>query len=154
MTVKRIKHLDLSKILDDLKKKEIQVGFFETSHYPDGTQVAQVAAVNEFGMGVPARPFMRPAIAMNRAKWANQISSGVNAVIRGAIDLDSALEQVGMIGAGDVKDAIRAVTSPALDPITIRWRRTRKNQNRTQSVKPLIDTSLMLNSVQSAVKNK
>lgn len=154
MTVKRTKHFDLQGLLDEVKKKQIQIGFFETAHYPNGTPVSEVAAVHEFGMGVPARPFMRPAIAKNKAKWANQISSGVNAVIRGAIDLDSALEQVGMVGASDVKFAIEAVTSPELHPLTIKNRRTRKNKNKNQSTKPLIDTDIMKSSVQSAVKTK
>ena len=44
--------------------KEIQVGFFSSAKYPDGTPVAAVAAWNEFGTKrIKERPFFRNAIS-------------------------------------------------------------------------------------------
>ncbi|MFT9399734.1 hypothetical protein [Acetobacter sp.] len=49
----------------------VKAGFLAGSQYPDGTPVASIAAVQEFGASirhgahttlVPARPFLRPAI--------------------------------------------------------------------------------------------
>ena len=44
--------------------EELQVGFFATAKYPDGTPVTNVAVWNEFGTGsIPERPFFRQALA-------------------------------------------------------------------------------------------
>ena len=45
-----------------VKEGVVRVGFFPDSRYDGNTSVAQVARYNEFGAGVPARPFMRPAV--------------------------------------------------------------------------------------------
>lgn len=155
MAVQRNRNDAVAKMLEQLKHREIQVGFFETAHYPDGTPVAYVAAIQEFGYAagkIPPRPFMRPAIAENKAEWSAQIAAGVRASIRGSIGLDAALGQVGFMAAGNVQNAIRAVTSPGLAESTIRNRRTRKNRNKNQSVKPLIDTATMIQAVTSKVE--
>ena len=42
---------------------DVQVGFFATAKYDNGTPVAAVAAYNEFGTKrIPERPFFRQAI--------------------------------------------------------------------------------------------
>lgn len=155
MAVQRNRNNNAARILDQLKHREIQVGFFESAVYPDGTPVAYVAAIQEFGYpagNIPSRPFMRPAAEDNKVEWARQIAAGVRASLRGAIGLDAALGQIGFIAAGNVQQAIRAVTSPGLDDSTIRNRRTRKNRNKNQSTKPLIDTATMLQAVTSKVE--
>ena len=61
---------DLQKIKIDKKaitkfmgKEKLEIGFFETARYPNGTFVAQVAYFNEFGtLNIPMRPFFRNAI--------------------------------------------------------------------------------------------
>ena len=48
--------------------EELQVGFFATAKYPDGTPVTNVAVWNEFGTGrIPERPFFRQALAGREA---------------------------------------------------------------------------------------
>ena len=43
--------------------KDVEIGFFETAKYPNGTSVAAVAAFNEFGtVKLPERAFFRTAI--------------------------------------------------------------------------------------------
>ena len=40
------------------RKTQVKVGFFSPSEYPDGTKVAVIAAINEFGLDDnPERPF-------------------------------------------------------------------------------------------------
>lgn len=142
----------IRKMLADLEKKEVRVGFFENSKYPDGTPIAYVAAIQEFGYGpIPPRPFMRPAEEANKGKWVKGISSGVRAVIAGQVTLDHALEQVGMVAAGDVRKAIKAVTAPPLAESTVRARQSRKKGKKAVSRKPLVDTGQMLQAVNSAV---
>lgn len=145
----------IKKMLKDLDSKQIQVGFFETAKYPDGTPIAHVAAIQEFGYGpIPPRPFMRPAELQNKNKWQRGIAAGVKAALNGAITIENALEQVGMVAAGDVRKAIRAVTAPPLAESTIRARQSRKKTKKSASTKPLVDTGQMLQAVTSAVVNK
>ena len=65
------------KKVDTTKYKEgvCRVGFFEGSKYDGGKSVASVAVYNEYGLGVPARPFMRPVIHENRAKIVSALRS-------------------------------------------------------------------------------
>lgn len=145
----------IKKMLAELEKKEVRVGFFENSTYPDGTPIAYVAAIQEFGYGpIPPRPFMRPAEEANKGKWVKGIASGVRAVIAGQVTLDHALEQVGMVAAGDVRKAIKAVTAPPLAESTVRARQSRKKGKKAVSRKPLVDTGQMLQAVNSAVVTK
>ena len=85
----------------------VRVGFFSTARYDDGTPVATVAAINEFGSreaNIPERPFFRQAIA--------KMEDGVPAIIRRRIDpqrmvIDDRLaNQVGAYAAGEVQDSI------------------------------------------------
>lgn len=151
----------LQKALKEIETKQVKVGFFETSHYPDGTPVAYVAAIQEFGHGpIPPRPFMRPAEAENKSKWAAGIAQGVKQVLAGNGDVVSVLEQVGMVAAGDVRKAIKTVSTPALADSTVAGRksrlskRSRKKANPQTISKPLVDTGVLLQSVNSAVVDK
>ena len=156
MEVRRTSNSEaIKKMLSELDKKEIRVGFFENSKYTDGTPIAYVAAIQEFGYGpIPPRPFMRPAEEANKGKWLKGIAAGVRGVIAGNVTLDHALEQVGMVAAGDVRKAIKAVTAPPLAESTVRARQRRKKGKKAVSTKPLVDTSQMLQAVTSAVVTK
>lgn len=141
--------------LKEIASVEVRIGFFEHSKYPDGTPVAYVAAIQELGYGpIPPRPFMRPAESGNKAKWQQNFASLMRAVINGQMSAISAMEQLGMVAAGDVRKAIRAVTAPPLKASTIAARQRRKKGKKSVSTKPLVDTGLMLQSVTSVVVEK
>ena len=151
----------LQKALKEIETKQVKVGFFETSHYTDGTPVAYVAAIQEFGHGpIPPRPFMRPAEAENKSKWAAGIAQGVKRALAGGGSVVDALDQVGRVAAGDVRKAIQAVTTPALKEATVNARkarlskRSRKKANPVTIRKPLVDTGELIRSVDSAVVDK
>lgn len=153
MEVRRTSNSEaIKKLLAELDKKEIRVGFFENSKYTDGTPIAYVAAIQEFGYGpIPPRPFMRPAEETNKGKWVKGIAAGVRGVIAGQVALDYALTQVGKVAAGDVRKAIKAVTAPPLAESTVRARQMRKKGKKSVSRKPLIDKGEMFQAVNSAV---
>jgi hypothetical protein len=123
--------------------REVRVGFLENSTYPGtGTSVPMVAAIQEFGApgaGIPPRPFFRNTIAAHGPKWGEQLgkilaSNGYNAA--GAL---------GLMGDGivaQIQASIKEMTSPPLAPATIRAKGFDK---------PLIDTSVMWNSVKAQV---
>lgn len=145
----------IKKVLEELGRKEIKVGFFESAKYPDGTPIAYVAAIQEFGHGpIPPRPFMRPAEQQNAAKWQKGIAAGVKSALNGSVTIEHALEQVGMVAAGDVRKAIKAVTAPPLADSTISARQRRLKGKKAASIKPLVDSGQMIQAVTSAVVDK
>lgn len=145
----------IKKVLEELGRKEIKVGFFESAKYTDGTPIAYVAAIQEFGHGpIPPRPFMRPAEQQNAAKWQKGIAAGVKAALNGSITIEYALEQVGMVAAGDVRKAIKAVTAPPLADSTVSARQRRLKGKKSAITKPLVDSGQMIQAVTSAVVDK
>ena len=115
----------------------VQVGFFSTARYEDGTPVAAVAAWNEFGTEtIPERPFFRRAIA--------EAEDGIAKVIRRGIDTEKMVVDerlAGRVGAhvqGEIQESITSLREPPNAPETIK---------RKGSSNPLVDTGHMLQSV-------
>ncbi|SDR17611.1 hypothetical protein [Paraburkholderia tuberum] len=138
----------LQQAVEKLQTKTLRVGFLEGATYPDGTPVAQVAALNEFGHTVAAdegeyfvlpRPFFRNMIHENKAGWG----AALGAVLKSTgYDVDKALATMGLGMEDQLQESIRQLTSPPLAESTI----ARKGFD-----KPLIDSSHMINSTGSDV---
>ena len=124
--------------LDKYKEGICRVGFFEGSKYEGNKTVASVARYNEFGLGVPARPFMRPAVHNNRAKLVEILRSKYKMALRNNTNTMEVLGSFGQMVEGLVKNQIINTNYPPNAPSTIK----RKGINA-----PLRDTLLMLNSV-------
>ena len=141
----------LAKIRDrtrDFERLEVRIGVQENQQYEDGTPVAYVAAIHEYGapkVGIPPRPFLRTTLDQKRKEWTDQMRDGVAAVMHRAVSVEQALEMIGMGAAGDVKKTISTVSSPPLKQATI----ARKGH-----AKPLVETGLLLQSITSKVEEK
>ena len=123
----------------------LSVGFLEGATYPDGTSVAMVAAINEFGAPArnqPPRPFFRNMIADKSSAWGRAIADLLDET---DYDATRTLELVGMGIKGQLQQSIRDLTTPPLKPSTVR----RKGFD-----KPLVDTSVMINSVDYIVERR
>lgn len=136
-----------------------QVGFFESAKYADGTSVASVAVVQEYGsakMQVPARPFMRTTVEEQRKTWAEHMRKGGLAVAQGRFTARQVLDSIGALAAGDVRKKIASIKSPPLKENTIAARRRRyANSGKTGNLtKPLVDTAIMVNAVTHVVEEK
>lgn len=138
-----------------------KVGFFDTAKYADGTPVAYVASIHEFGaaeQGIPPRPFFRPTIAERSAEWTKQFGQGARAVAKGTFTASQVMDAVGLGAAGDVAKTIAGITTPPLKDATIAARRRRyanpKLGKKTKGnlAKPLVDTAVMVNSVTHIVE--
>ena len=154
-----VKHgIDLSKIISDINSARLQVGWGENQRYDDGKPVAVVAAKNEFGdaaTNTPPRSFMRTSSSEKAEEWKTLMGQGMKTVMNGENSTANVFEMVGLKVAGDVREKIATITSPALAPSTIEARiRGRKVGNSTTSTKPLVYTSYMLNSLTSEVTSK
>jgi hypothetical protein len=125
------------------KASSVRIGFLSGSTYPDGTPVAMVAAIQDWGApgaNIPPRPFFRNMIAAKKGEWPKAISDLLK-----ANDYDAllTLQQTGQTVAGQLRESIQQTNSPPLKPATIR---------RKGFATPLIDTGQMFNSVDSEVK--
>ena len=136
-------------------KPEVRVGFLENSTYPDGTQTATIAALNEFGSGnTPPRPFFRSMIAEKKGEWGPAL--GV-LLAKNNYDILKSLRMSGEGIAGQLVASIDAFTDPALAPSTIA-KKSRGGVGNLHGVagpsKPLIDTGHMRNSVSVETSNE
>lgn len=120
----------------------LRVGFLEGATYPDGTSVATVAAIQEFGapaQNIPPRPFFRGMIHDHADEWG-----GILAGLLKTNDYDgaAALALMGDGIAGQLRDSIVKLTDPPLAPSTIAAK---------GSSKPLVETGVLLNGIDYAV---
>ena len=147
-----MKQLNLDKIKASLKNVPeefegmvAQIGFPSGINYEDGTSVAYVATIQEFGapaVGIPPRPFMQTTVRAKKDQWVRTIEKAIPKVAAGKMSAFDALDLVGMQAAADIKVTISSITSPPNSAATIK---------RKGSSKPLIDTGLMLATVQNGV---
>lgn len=124
--------------LNKLKEGKVRVGFFESSKYEGDKYVAQVARYNEFGLGVPRRSFMRPAVHERKQELVNWLRSDYKKALKDNANTMEVLERFGEMCKGLIQKQIINTTTPPNAPSTIK----RKGFNA-----PLRDTHLMLNSV-------
>lgn len=134
-----------------------RVGWFETTKYPDGTPVAYIALVHEFGVPskkIPPRPFMRPTATAQTAQWIKLFEQGAKAVARRRETPNSVFEKMGLLVSGDIRKTIAGITSPALKPSTVKARQNRKADKTTEGnlTKPLFDTGVLLTSLTYTVE--
>jgi len=142
--------------MTDMRRMRVEVGFFPEATYPDGTPVAYVAAVHEFGYpqgNIPARSFFRPTVAEKRVNWGRQFAGAMAGALKGQVRFADALEQIGGMAAGDVGKTISSVMSPPLKPATLAARQSRKKTPGVSN-KPLVDTGQLIQAVTHKVEAK
>lgn len=126
------------------KPATLRVGFLENARYPNGTSVALVAAVQNYGApraNIPPRPFFSNMVRSKSSGWPKAIALNLKAQ---NYDATKALVNVGEGIAGQLRQSIKDTNRPALRPATI----ARKGFS-----KPLVDTGVMLGSVDYEIKD-
>ena len=139
----------------DLSRKQVRVGWFDTAKYDNGTPVAYVATIQEFGYpegGIPARPFMRPTVANKTNEWKKTLAKGAKMVANGKLTYTQMLSGFGQSVAGQIAETISQITTPKLADATIAAR-ARKRKSPGVSTKPLVDSGLMIQSVSHKVED-
>lgn len=146
----------LKATLAEVSSKQIRTGIFPESVYPDGTPVAYILAIHEWGYpqgNIPARPVMRPTAEQKKSEWGRQIAGAVRGAIDGKVNVVQAFEALGARAAGDIARTISRVTSPPLKKSTLQARQARKKTPGV-SKKPLVDTGQMIQAVTHVVEDK
>lgn len=160
--IKKVQGLSktLDKVIQDLKHIQMRVGWGEEQKYPDGTPVAMIATVHEFGSPakhIPPRSFMRSTIMQEKENWKRITAKGLKLVVNGEMTIGENLESMGLKVVGDIRKTISTITAPALATATVEARLRGKKQGKSVSLtiaKPLVDTGYMMNSLTSEVVPK
>lgn len=157
------------------KPATLRVGFLEGATYPDGTPVALVAAIQNYGAPrarIPARPFFSNMIENKKGEWPKAIAGVLKAE---DYDVDKTLRITGEAISGQLRQSIIDTNAPPLSPVTLMLRKmksqnpdlvvTRKTVGEAAarvaagestagvSTKPLIWSSHLINSVDYEVKS-
>ena len=167
----------LKVFINTLDKTEGKVGWFGDK-YEDGTPVAYVAAIQEYGSGkTPPRSFMRSTVAEKKDEWENIAIQLSRQAIAGKASPTDVMGKITLQAEADVSQKIATLTDPPLSPVTLELRamkkanphlivtaktvgeaaaRVRKPGYVTPSVstKPLIDTGYMIATLTSQVNKK
>jgi hypothetical protein len=119
-----------------------RIGFLEGATYPDGTSVAMVAALLNFGTSAgKAWPFFTNMIAEKGPGWGDKMAALLKAA---DYDAPKTMALMGQGIANQLRQSIRDTDSPPLAPATIK---------RKGSSKPLVDTGYMLSRVDYEVSD-
>lgn len=120
---------DFKKKIKELNKTSIRAGWFEDSKYPDGTRVAYVATIQEYGFhgagnNIPARPFMRTAEADHKKQWSSLAVKEITKSLNN--NSGTSLDTVGQRMSDDIADKIINGNHEPLSQITLllrKWKR-------------------------------
>lgn len=150
MPLKRTTHKDmkqLTTLAKELGELEVASGWLESAKYENGTPVAYVASIQEFGTGpIPPRPTMRPTVTAQTQRWGKIYAQTVKSATSGS----AVLEVMGAVVSGDFREAISELTSPPLAESTLKARKRRGNG----STKPLVDQRVMINTLTHVVRGR
>lgn len=147
VTVKRTKHVDLSKVQTSLRgPKKVKVGF--PAGEADSDNINK-AVWNEFGTAggasgggwggpIPERPFLRNAMRDNRSNYRDGMKTSAKKLLLGQTSLQTVLSNLGIMAQGDVQESITSLSSPPNSPVTIALK---------GSSNPLIDSGEMRGAV-------
>lgn len=158
--------------MKELDSKDLKVGWFPDAKYEDGTPVAYVASINEFGPH--ARPFMRPTATKHITEWLEIAQRGAKAIVRSDETAENVMDILGQKVQEDIKQGIVEVNAPPLSKITLMARKYREQGKKitgktigeiarlikeghydpSDNTKPLIETKHMIQTVDHVVEDK
>lgn len=149
---------NLEAVFKYLETHEAAAGWFNSAVYPDGTPVAYVAVIQEFGapeQGIPSRSYQRVTIAERQAGWSVLFAKGIRAALAGRIDPEAVLNGLGLQVAGDMRKTLSQITTPELKESTLRARARRRGVD-IDSVNrdPLRDTNVMVDTLNNQTRER
>lgn len=165
--VVRRQRKDVIERLKRLRDSRLTVGVHSSAGSSDGTSMALIAAVHEFGapsVGVPERAPIRKAIAANLPAYRTWMKRIASAYVRRGVPVPAGLNRLGLKIVSDIRGVIHDGLSPGLAESTKEKRRAKLAGNGgrarnsvftdTDSWTPLIDTGRLLNSYGHEVETK
>ena len=146
-----VKDIDLGwgKIVDEMNsigKKAVKVGLQSGDTEKDGTSLAYIGSLHEYGSDggkIPQRSFMRTAIDDNDRKIKSLSDDLGGKIIDGSISVNQALDTVGIAVTGMIQKQIVDGDFQSLKDSTVKAK---------GSDKPLIDTGRMRQSIRHVLE--
>lgn len=103
------------------EKVTVKVGVLtDAQHEGSNRSVAEIGEIHEMGLGVPARPWLRPIVDGNRGVINARIKRAAQAVALGQMSNVDAMDLVGQSIVNDIRARIRAGIPPELAASTLR----------------------------------
>lgn len=140
--------------LDALGKVAVTVGIHEEEGAaPDGESeltIAEIAEANEFGIGVPARPFISAWADEKGAAFVTRMRDESAAAVAAKASPAQRLDALAQLGAGEVQQKIAAGIDPPNAPATVE----KKTRGKGGATTPLIDTGIMRSSIRGKIGPK
>lgn len=136
----------LEKLIKNLGEKHfVDVGVFASAKAPDGTQVAEYGAYNEFGsLSVPNRPpkrsFIRMPLEVKQGEIAEYVEKKARAHVESG-DIKAIFEDIGVAAEAKIQEAFDSDGWGAWPPDAD------STVARKGSSTPLIDTGLLRKSI-------
>lgn len=121
--------------------RSVLIGVPAGKEEADGTPLAMVAAVHEFGspeQNIPERSFLRAGVREGAPKFHTVNVDSCRKILLGQMTVEQAVNKLGVIGVGEVKRKIGNGPFVPLKPATIK---------RKGSSRPLIDTGQLRQSI-------
>ncbi len=115
----------------------------------------ELGIVHEFGTSrIPARPFLRPAIQKNAAKYEQLLAAALKKAIAGEMDYARGLGLIGQVAAADVKNYVTQgePIPPPNAPATLRRKEALTRRGSKGSARTLVDTGRMVGAITYAVE--
>lgn len=142
MTIKDVDRVEkyIRRELKKLQKAHVEVGIRDESLAADGSSILQYATLNEYGIGVPERSFIRSTADEEKKKWGGLMQEAIESVLDlTAPNANVALSRIGLVARDDIKDKI----SSGVEPENSRSTRKKKTGSPTGITTTLIDTGAM-----------
>ena len=143
--VNRKVFVNLKDKIKTFKSLTVSAGFpkdsSETNSVNEGVTALDKATRNNFGIGVPERPFMDIAYATNKSKYRKLILKALSKI--DILNQTQFLNKLGVEAVNDIQDTIVSLKSPANADSTIALK---------GSSNPLIDSGHMRQSVTYQIK--
>lgn len=131
-----------ARLIASLSDKDIQITV--GVHAEEGPQV-EVAERHEFGLGVPARPFVSGWADEHAADLPARIAAEAETAVRAKFPVAQRMDQLAQVFAGEVQARISGGIQPPNSPVTI---------ERKGSSTPLIDKGQLRASIRGKVRAK
>jgi hypothetical protein len=130
------------------EKVSVKVGVLtDEQHEGSSKSVAEIAEIHEMGLGVPARPWLRPIVDGNRGVINQRIKRAAQLVATGGMTNVDAMDLVGQSIVNDVRARIRAGIPPELAASTLR----QKGEGKTT---PLIASGQFIGIITHEVRDR
>ena len=146
----------IKKMIETVKRTAIYVGIPAGTARPDGEITnSELGYIHEYGSplhNIPARPFLHPSIDEAKADLNEGMREGVEKLFKGDEDgFNKAYEVVALKASSVVKNYITQANFEPLSFATIRGRMRKNPHQDADSMKPLIDTGSLRNSIEGIV---